>query len=175
VARSSTEAEYRAMAMAATELYWIRMLLRDLHLHLPVPPSIRCDNLGAMALASNPVYHARTKHIEVDYHFIREKVLNKDITLGFISTCDQPTNIFTKGLTSSRFQLLHDKLMVCSPPIRLRRDVNHCTTDHEIPSKDADNQACTNTIADHGKPSMHGETSSIKHQSCNQTILSKIS
>jgi transposase InsO family protein len=70
VARSSTEAEYRAMALATTELYWIRMLLRDLQLPLPAPPAIRCDNLGAMALATNPIYHARTKHIEVDYHFI---------------------------------------------------------------------------------------------------------
>jgi len=149
------------------------MLLRDLHLPLPVPPSIRCDNLGAMALASNPVYHAWTKYIEVDYHFIWEKVMNKDITLGFISTIDQPADIFTKGLTSSRFQLLRDKLMVCPPSIHLRGDVNHCITNHEIPSKDTNNQACTNTITDHGKPSMHGETLSIKHQSCNRTILSK--
>jgi hypothetical protein len=107
-----------------TELYWIRMLLKDLTLPLTVPLVIRCDNLGATTLASNPLYHARTKHIEVDYHFIREKVLNKDISHGFISTCGQPADIFTKGLTSSRFQLLYDKLMVCPPPIRLRGDVN---------------------------------------------------
>jgi hypothetical protein len=75
-------------------------------------------------LASNHVYHARTKHIKVDYHFIREKVLNKDILLSFISTCDQPADILTKGLTSSIFLFLHDKLMVCPPPIRLRGDVN---------------------------------------------------
>jgi hypothetical protein len=85
-------------------------------------PSIHLmwQSFRAMTLASNPIYHARTKHIEVDYHFIREKVLNKDFTLGFISTCDQPTDIFTKDLTSSRFQLLYDKLMVCPPPICLR-------------------------------------------------------
>jgi hypothetical protein len=124
VSKSSTEAEYRAMAMVTAELYWLRMLLKDLHLPLLHPPVIRCDNLGAMALASNPIYHARTKHIEVDYHFIREKVLNKDITLNFISTCDQPADIFTKGLTSARFLLLRDKLMVCAPPIRLRGAVN---------------------------------------------------
>jgi len=59
VARSSTEVEYRAMAMATTELYWLRMLLKDLHLPLTTPPIILCDNLGAMALASNPIYHAR--------------------------------------------------------------------------------------------------------------------
>jgi hypothetical protein len=124
VAKSSTEAEYRAMAQVTAELYWLQMLLKDLRLPLTTPPVIRCDNLGAMALASNPIYHARTKHIEVDFHFIREKVLNKDINLSFISTCDQPADIFTKGLHSSRFLLLHDKLMVCPPPIRLRGDVN---------------------------------------------------
>jgi hypothetical protein len=73
-----------------------------------------------MALASNLVYHARTKHIEVDYHFIREKVLNKDISLQFISTHDQPADLFTKGLTTSRFQFFRDKLLVFTLPIRLR-------------------------------------------------------
>lgn len=83
VARSSTEAEYQALALVTTDLYWLRMLLQNLHIPLRTPPVIRCDNLGAMALASNLVYHARTKHIEVDYHFIREKVLNKDTSLSF--------------------------------------------------------------------------------------------
>jgi hypothetical protein len=124
VSKSSTEAEYRAMAMVTAELYWLRMVLKDMQISITAPPLLRCDNLGAIALASNPVYHARTKHIEVDYHFIREKVLNKDISLSFISTCDQPADIFTKGLTSSRFLFLRDKLMVCPPPIRLRGDVN---------------------------------------------------
>jgi hypothetical protein len=100
------------------------MVLKDLQISIIAPPLLWCDNVSAIALASNPVYHARTKHIKVDYHFIREKVLNKDISLSFISTCDQPANIFTKGLTSSIFLFLHDKLMVCPPPIRLRGDVN---------------------------------------------------
>jgi hypothetical protein len=124
VSKSSTEAEYRAMAMVTAELYWLQMVLKDMQIFITAPPLLRCDNLGAIALASNPVYHARTKHIEVDYNFIREKVLNKDISLNFISTCDQPADIFTKGLTSSRFLFLRDKLMVCPPPIRLRGDVN---------------------------------------------------
>jgi hypothetical protein len=100
------------------------MLLKDLHLPLLNPPVIRCDNLGAMALVSNPIYHARTKHIEVDYYFIHEKVLNKDITLNFISTYDQSADILTNGLTSARFLLLRDKLMVCAPPICLWGAIN---------------------------------------------------
>jgi hypothetical protein len=120
VSRSSTEAEYRSMAYATAELYWIKMLFKELQLPLTAPPRLYCDNLGALALASNPIYHARTKHIEVDYHFIREKIFHKDLTASYISTEDQCANIFTKGLTSSRFLFLRDKLMVTSLPMSLR-------------------------------------------------------
>jgi hypothetical protein len=82
-----------------------------------------CDNVSALALASNPVFHARTKHIEVDYHFVREKVLNKDISIRFISTADQVADVFTKGLSTSRFLFLQSKLTVVPPPISLRGDV----------------------------------------------------
>lgn len=64
------------------------------------PSFLWCDNVSALDLASNPVFHARTKHIEVDYHFIREKVLNGDILVKFISILDQVADIFTKGLPS---------------------------------------------------------------------------
>jgi hypothetical protein len=82
-----------------------------------------CDNVSALALASNPIYHARTKHIEVDYHFVHENVVNRDIVVKFISTGDQIADIFTKGLSSSRFAYLLSKLMVV-PPICLRGAVN---------------------------------------------------
>lgn len=67
--------------MVTTELYWIRMLLQLLHITIIAALTIRCDNSGAIALASNHVFHARTKHIEVNFHFIREKIANKDITI----------------------------------------------------------------------------------------------
>lgn len=70
ISRSSTEAEYRSMALATVELYWIRMVLQELQITLPTAPTLWCDNIGAIALASNPIFHARTKHIEVDYHFV---------------------------------------------------------------------------------------------------------
>jgi hypothetical protein len=73
MARSSTKAEYRAMAITTADLYWVCMLLKDLHVPLSSPPIWWCDNAGAVALASNPVFHACTKHIEIDYHFICEK------------------------------------------------------------------------------------------------------
>jgi hypothetical protein len=127
VSRSSTEAEYRAMAIATAELYWLRMLFRELNISLNNPPTLWCDNIGALALASNPIYHARTKHIEVDYHFIREKILHKDMLASYISTEDQSADIFTKGLTSQRFLFLRDKLMVTTPPMCLKGAVNVST------------------------------------------------
>uniref|UniRef100_A0A2N9IXX5 CCHC-type domain-containing protein n=1 Tax=Fagus sylvatica TaxID=28930 RepID=A0A2N9IXX5_FAGSY len=115
VARSSTEAEYRALANCAADLAWVRMVLKDLGIFLHAPPTIWCDNLSALALATNPVFHARTKHVEVDYHFIREKVTNRDLQLHHISTDDQLADILTKALPSPRFRYLQDKLMPHSP------------------------------------------------------------
>ena len=103
VSRSSTIAEYRSMAIATADLYWLRMLFHDLRISLTSTSVLWCDNIGALAFASNPVFHIRTKHIEIDYHFIREKILNKDIHAKYISTVDQVVDIFTKGLTSARF------------------------------------------------------------------------
>ncbi|CAA7402597.1 unnamed protein product [Spirodela intermedia] len=73
VARSSTEAEYKAVANAAAELIWLRSLLRELRI-VTSPPTIWCDNIGAIYMAANPVFHKRMKHIEVDFHFVREQV-----------------------------------------------------------------------------------------------------
>ena len=88
VSRSSTKAKYRSLATGATELAWLRQVLCDLKLYLPSAPLIWCDNTSALALASNPVFHGCTKHIEVDYHFVREKVVHGDLLLQFISTHD---------------------------------------------------------------------------------------
>ena len=87
-------------------------------------PILWCDNLSALALAYNLVFHARTMHIEVNYHFIREKVLNRDALLKFISTGDQIANIFTKRLSSTRFLFLKSKLMVRTSSISLHENVN---------------------------------------------------
>jgi hypothetical protein len=116
VSRSSTEAEYRSLAVTTAELFWLRMLFKEISIPLTMAPVLWCDNLSALALASNPVFHARTKHIEVDYHFVREKVLNRDIIVKFISTHDQVADVFTKGLSSARFLFLKSKMMVVLPP-----------------------------------------------------------
>jgi hypothetical protein len=70
ISRSSTESEYRALAIASAELCWIRTLLKDLGIFLSHTPILWYDNVSALAIASNPVFHAQTKHIEVDFHFV---------------------------------------------------------------------------------------------------------
>ncbi|XP_028090289.1 uncharacterized protein LOC114290545 [Camellia sinensis] len=122
VSRSSTEAEYRSMASTTAELVWLQQLLKDLCISSSSPPVLWCDNISAMALASNPVFHSRLKHIEVDCHFIRDRVGSKQISLAYISTSDQIANIFTKLLTSARFHYLKDKLLVLPRPICLQRN-----------------------------------------------------
>ncbi len=111
VSRSSTEAEYRALAVGAAELTWIRMLLRDLGIFISHAPVLWCDNTSAISLASNPVFHARTKHVEIDYHFVREKVVRGDLAVQFISTTDQLADLLTKALPSPRYITLSTKLL----------------------------------------------------------------
>jgi hypothetical protein len=117
VSRSSTESEYRALAIASAELCWIRTLLKDLGIFLSQTPILWCDNVSALAIASNPVFHARTKHIEVDFHFVRERVLRKDLEVKFVSTVDQLADIFTKSLPTQRFIDLQRNLTVSVPVI----------------------------------------------------------
>jgi len=96
VSRSSTEAEYKAMANATAEIIWIQSLLQELGVQSPPVARLWCDNIGATYLSTNPVFHARTKHIEIDYHFVRERVAQKLLDIKLISTGDQAADGFTK-------------------------------------------------------------------------------
>ncbi|MDV3146713.1 MAG: Ty1/Copia family ribonuclease HI [Sweet potato little leaf phytoplasma] len=117
VSRSSTEAEYRSLAQTAAELYWIRQLLCDLHIFFPNPPILWCDNSSALALARNPIFHARSKHIEIDYHFVREKVVRGDLQVQHISSSSQLVDLFTKPLSTTLFQQLSVKLLKSSSSV----------------------------------------------------------
>lgn len=112
VARSSTEAEYRAVANTTAEIIWIRSLLKELKQPTPNPTIIWCDNIGASYLAVNPCFKARTKHIEVDFHFVREQVKAGNIAVQYISSLDQLADIFTKPLSTSRFLQHKNKLRI---------------------------------------------------------------
>ncbi|XP_057990595.1 uncharacterized mitochondrial protein AtMg00810-like [Hevea brasiliensis] len=103
VALSSTEAEYMAATMATQECVWLKHLMGDISGAVDYAVQIQCDNESAVRLAANPVFHARTKHIEVRHHYIREKVLDREIELKGISTLDQVADIFTKALGKAKF------------------------------------------------------------------------
>jgi hypothetical protein len=120
VSRSSTEAEYRALAHATTELSWLQSLLHELGQVPTAKLVLWCDNLGATFMAANPVIQVRTKHIELDIHFIRDKVATRDLHIQFLCSANQIANIFTKSLASTRFAFLRDKLTVFDKPLGLR-------------------------------------------------------
>ncbi|KAG9442665.1 hypothetical protein H6P81_018519 [Aristolochia fimbriata] len=103
VARSSAEAEYRALAIAAAELTWILQLFKELGVFISQPLILWCDNLSTTYIAANPVFHGRVKHVELDYHFIRERVTSGLLQIRLISTQDQIADVFTKGLSRSQF------------------------------------------------------------------------
>jgi hypothetical protein len=92
--------EYKAIANDTAEIIWIQTLLQELGIQHPSVASLWCDNLGATYLSAKLVFHTRIKHIDVDYHFIRERVARKQLNIRFISTHDQVADGLTKTLSS---------------------------------------------------------------------------
>lgn len=112
VARSSTESEYRALAYTAAELIWLKQLLHKLHFPITDPPLLLCDNVGSIFMTKNPVIRTRSKHIALDFHFIREQVDSQQLQITHVSSVDQLADIFTKPLHKDRFHQLCHKLRV---------------------------------------------------------------
>lgn len=111
-ARSSTEAEYRAVAATAADIIWVCNLLRELNVQSSTGPVIYCDNVGATQLSANPVFHSRMKHLAIDYYFVRELVQKGYLRVVHVNSQDQLADIMTKSLTGNKFQNLRDKIGV---------------------------------------------------------------
>ena len=119
VALFSTKAEYRSAAMAAQESTWLKQLMEDLHQPTEYLVRILCDNLSSIHLAENHVFHVRTKHIEVHYHYIREKILEGEIIMVPTKTEEQTGDILTKSLNKAKFEKFRVALgMVCRTTLK---------------------------------------------------------
>ncbi|KAL1206083.1 Retrovirus-related Pol polyprotein from transposon RE2 [Cardamine amara subsp. amara] len=110
VSRSSSEAEYRSIAVLTQELIWLKRLLTTLGVSHDQPMNVFCDNKSAIYIATNPVFHERTKHVELDLHFVRDEVLSSNITLKHVPTQFQLADILTKPKGSDSFQDFRFKL-----------------------------------------------------------------
>ena len=109
-AMSSAEAEYRVMTLATCELIWLKQLLQELRFGKDKQMTLVCDNQAALHIASNLVFHERTKHIEVDNYFIQEKIALGCMNTSFVNSSDQLADIFTKCLRGPRIQYICNKL-----------------------------------------------------------------
>ena len=116
VTLSTAEAEYVALTMATQEAVWIRRLLSDLKLPQDHPTVLMEDNQGAICIAKNPVSHARTKHIDVRYHYIREALSEETIELKYCPKNEMIADIFTKPLHKGRFEVLRTSMNLKPPP-----------------------------------------------------------
>jgi hypothetical protein len=114
ISRSSAEAEYRAMANGVAEACWLRQLLQELHAPLTKSTLVYCDNVSTVYLSTNPIQHQRTKHVEIDLHFVRERVAIGDVRVLHVPMTSQIADIFTKGLPTSVFSEFRSSLNIRS-------------------------------------------------------------
>ncbi|KAL9997723.1 putative RNA-directed DNA polymerase [Helianthus debilis subsp. tardiflorus] len=124
VSRSSTEAEYKALANGAAELSWVQNLLLELGFLKSTSPTLFCDNAGATYLCANPIYHSRMKHVALDYHFVREKIANGSLRVQHIHSEDQLADVLTKPLGRGPFLRLRSKIGVSDGSSILRGHIN---------------------------------------------------
>ena len=110
VSRSSVEAEYRALATTTSELIWLQQLLSDFQITQSSPTVLFCDNQAAVYIATNPVFHERTKHIEIDLYFVRSHVQRGEVKLLPVRTQHQLADMFTKPLPAPALKSITSKL-----------------------------------------------------------------
>ena len=114
ISRSSTKAEYRSLASLTSEMLWLQSLLSELQTKMTMVPIIWCDNISTVSLSANPVLHSRTKHMELDLYFVREKVMERKLVVNHVPTEDQVVDVLTKPLSFRFFDKLCGKLTITS-------------------------------------------------------------
>jgi len=100
----------RSVAHGICEVLWLRILLDELKIRVALPLRVYCDNKAAINISHNPVHHDRTKHVEVDRHFIKERIEEGTVVMSYVPTTEQAVDILTKGLSRPLFEKLVDKL-----------------------------------------------------------------
>ncbi|MCO5562230.1 hypothetical protein L7F22_015856 [Adiantum nelumboides] len=110
VATSNCEAEYRAVFIATVECVWLRCLMVDLGVGQDAANTNYTDSQSALAVVRNPIFHARTKHIEVHYHYVRERLSAGEISLAYVPTQDNLTDLFTKALSREKLETFRKAL-----------------------------------------------------------------
>jgi hypothetical protein len=128
IALSNTEVEYRGITVVVCEVVWLQKLLSDLGQLIDALVVIYFDNISSILLVNNPIYHVRTKHIEVHYHFIREKILAKEIDLIHVNTENQVVDIFTKALSIDKLKKFRKMLGVLEVDLNLRGSVENSSS-----------------------------------------------
>ena len=120
ISLSSTEAEYKSLCATTCEAIWLRRLLQDVGEEKKEPTMIKCDNQSSIKLTNNPIFHARTKHVDAQYHFVREKIQSNEIALLYCNTCEKIAYIFTKPLGKIKFDLFTKMLGVEVNPFSIK-------------------------------------------------------
>ncbi|KAL4030887.1 hypothetical protein IC575_009141 [Cucumis melo] len=108
ISKSNTEAEHRCLALLETKLVWIRSLLNDLYINLPLPPILWCDYLSSVHLNANPILHSKTKHVELDIYFVRDLIQKGKLSIRHLPTTEQIADILTKPLSAQSFHNLKE-------------------------------------------------------------------
>nr|XP_016440114.1 PREDICTED: uncharacterized mitochondrial protein AtMg00810-like [Nicotiana tabacum] len=135
ISRSSAEAEYRSLASTVVEILWVTGLIKELGVHIRKPISLLCDSKSAIQIAANPVFHERIKHIDINCHFIREKVQLGLVHLLHIPSLEQHADILTKSLGATQHHYLLSKLgmknIFIAPSLRVCvKELANCLTVH---------------------------------------------
>lgn len=128
---SSTEAEYKALTSAGKEALWARQCLQDIGQKQKLATKVMCGNMGAIALANNPVFHSRTKHIAIYHHFIREVVAQGAVTLEYVNTSQNVADALTKPVTAECMEK-HCASMGLLKELSRNSSGRHCTQKAEV-------------------------------------------